>query len=357
MSQTADLREFVRNADPVRAEEIERWSGSNDARAILDGVMSVAVDSARLPHIRRRRGVVLLVAAALLLGGGIAGASSYLFGQPAPEAVRRDIAGVDRGLPSDIRLNPDVRNARAVASTGPSTLYFASLKDGGYCLEISTSAEGGRGAVCVTAAQAGTQPIEVTVPFTDPIRDDSPVTIGGRVDVSGAAELDIRYADGTTQPIDLGDDRFFVFDIPADRLADVHRSAFELEAIGSDGTVVGTTQIPPVAPEDQSLNDRMPIYVETMSNGDDFTKLLGVKGSVNVAGATSLELHYPNGTVVQIPIATDGSYRYDIPSGRQGDFAKWPGSLMARNVQGDVIATATVASVAWWEARNRGSGP
>jgi hypothetical protein len=357
MSRTTDLRELVRRVDPVRAEEIERWTGSADSRAILDRVLAVAVDSVRVPRLRRRRRVVLLAVAALVLGGGIAGASSYLFGQPAPESVKRDIAGIDRGLPADIRLNPDVRNARAVASTGPSTLYFASLKDGGYCLEISTGAEGGRGAVCVTAAQVEAQPIEVTVPFTDPIRADSPVTIGGRVDVSGAAALDIRYADGTTQGIDLGDDRFFVFDIPADRLEDVHRSAFELEALGIDGTVVGTTQIPPVAPEDRSLNDRMPIYVETISNGDDFTKVLGVKGTVNVGGATNLELHYPNGTVVQIPIATDGSYRYDIPSGHQGDFAKWPGSLMARDVQGDVIATATVASVAWWEARNRGSGP
>ena len=83
-------------------------------------------------HARRRRVATvsaLAGAGALLLGAAALGAATLL-GWPAPRHVQDEIAAVDRGLPADLRLNPDVEHARAVASTASATLYAASLRDG-----------------------------------------------------------------------------------------------------------------------------------------------------------------------------------------------------------------------------------
>src|SRR3954463_15449726 len=93
---------------------------------------------------RRARGGLIGVVGALALAGTAFGAARVL-GWPAPEHVRNDLSAVDQGLPADLRLSPDVSHARAVASTGDVTLYAASLKGGGYCTEIVTPGDRGRG--------------------------------------------------------------------------------------------------------------------------------------------------------------------------------------------------------------------
>src|SRR5512132_3659151 len=65
--------------------------------------------------------------------------------------VGAGFAAVDRGLPADLRLNPDVEHASAVAATATATLYAASLQGGGSCTEIVTAGDRGRGARCTTA--------------------------------------------------------------------------------------------------------------------------------------------------------------------------------------------------------------
>jgi len=109
-----------------------------------------------------------VVLASLALAGSAAGTGIELLGSPAPPAVRRDLRDVDHGMPRDLRLNPDVTQARAVAAANGSVVYFAPLKGGGYCAELVTQAAGSRGAVCSTAQQAQRTPISVTVPFSDP---------------------------------------------------------------------------------------------------------------------------------------------------------------------------------------------
>src|SRR5436190_21953179 len=107
---------------------------------------------------RARRGRHLRIAwIAVFVALAAAGASWGMMralGGPAPDHVRQDLAGVDQGLPPDLRLNPDVVHARAVASTGYVTLYAADLGRGGYCTEIVTAGERGRGAICTTADEA-----------------------------------------------------------------------------------------------------------------------------------------------------------------------------------------------------------
>ena len=79
--------------------------------------------------------------------------------------------------------------------------------------------------------------------------------------------------------------------------------------------------------------------------------MLGVEGRVNADDATRLELRYPDMTTVRIPIDEQGRYRYLLPTDRQDDLGERPGSLTAFDANGDQVATAPVASVAYWQGK------
>jgi hypothetical protein len=357
-----DVLELVKRANPIDQDRAIEWTESEAAVRIRSQIedegpradrpwMDVATRSRRISVGLRVAG---LAAALLLVGGGIAGAAAVLLGRPAPEGVKEHLRGVDAGLPADIRLNPDVENARSVAATEASTLYYAELRNGGYCTEIVTGHQP-RGANCLTSIQVSTVPIEVTVPTSDPESSSTPVSIGGRVNVDGAATLAIVYADRAEDPIPFGEDHFFVFDVPGSRLASVHADGFELIARDASGSDVGRGVVP--ADFDQvASDDRQPIFVSTISDQSDLTKVLGVEGTVNVDGVASLELVYPDGTHVDIALRSDGSYRYDLPADRVDDLYQIPGELIARGTSGKVLAKARVAAVAYWRARERSDG-
>lgn len=59
---------------------------------------------------------------------------------------------------------------------------------------------------------------------------------------------------------------------------------------------------------------------------------------------------------MDIPIRSDGSYRYDLPESRIDDLYRVPGQLIARDASGKVLARTQVAAVAYWEARERSGG-
>ena len=102
-------------------------------------------------------------------------------------------------------------------------------------------------------------------------------------------------------------------------------------------------------------DEKAPIYVSTRSDESDFTKVYGLEGHVGAAGAKTLELDYSDGTQVNIPLKADGSYEYTVPSDREGGFMT-PQTLVAKDAGGHVVATTTVAAVAYWRGRER-SGP
>jgi hypothetical protein len=99
-------------------------------------------------------------------------------------------------------------------------------------------------------------------------------------------------------------------------------------------------------PHGTKLDKLQPVFVSTISSGDDLTLVLGVEGSVNAAGATSLELVYPDGTSADVALAPDGSYRLLIPFDRQSDFASSWGKLVARDASGQIVASVSFSSVA-----------
>jgi len=300
---------------------------------------------------RRRRLARLtsLVGGAGLLLAGAAVGASVLLGWPAPAHVQQEIAAVDTGMPADLRLNPDVAHARAVASMGTTTLYAADLRGGGSCTELVTAGDRGRGARCTTGAELAGRPLDLTVPSDANAALDTPVALGGRINASNGTSLRAVYADGSSDSISLGDDRYFVFEVPAQHLATVHTSGLELVAHSMDGSIVARASLPADWDDPPVSDDSVPIYVNTRSDSTDFTKVYGLEGHVGVAGATSLELKYDDGASVAIPILANGHYTYIVPAERTGDFMH-PQTLIARNANGDVVASARVAAVAYWRA-------
>ncbi len=347
-----DLMTLVRDADVVAPGDGTGWAASAEADAVLRTIVSseIPVVDDKASHHRVAR--VLLLAAALVLAAAAGAAAGEILGQPAPATVQRDIANVDEGMPADLRLNPDVQDARLAAVAGEASLYSATLADGGYCFEIVTVAEGPRGAVCTPGPSVGSLPIEITAPFIDPITASSPIVVGGRVNVA-ASTLEARFADGATEPIALGADGFYLVVVPADELARAHANGFELQARDATGLVTGSSSVPPSDTRSPQATDRlMPIFVSTISTHEDFTKVLGVEGRVNIENATHLELRYPDMTTVRIPIDEQGRYYYLLPAARQDDLAERLGTLTAFDANGDQVATAPVASVAYRHAHS-----
>jgi hypothetical protein len=309
-----------------------------------------------LARSRRRRvlarGVVVCSLGVLVLAGAALGTAALL-GRPAPPHVKKEIASVDQGLPADLRLNPDVEHARAVAATETATLYAASLHDGGSCTELVTAGDRGRGATCTTGAQLTSRPLDVTMPFDDQAGPDSPVAVGGRVNAEAGASLQALYADGSSDPVPLGEDRYFLFEVPAAHRPSVHASGLELEARDAHGSVVARATVPadwddPAVPDEQA-----PLYVSTRSDESDFRKVFGLEGHVSAPGAVRLELEYGDGTLVSILLQSDGSYEYTVPSDRVDDFMQ-PRMLSALDEHGEAVASAWVAAVAYWRGQERG---
>src|SRR6478672_9790474 len=278
---------------------------------------------------RRRRGrlartAAIACAGALVLAGAGLGAAT-LFGWPAPPHVKNELASVDRGLPADLRLNPDVDNARAVAATATSTLYAASLR--------------GRGATCADYASG---PLQMTVPSDAGAGPQTPVVVGGRLP-SSATRLEARYPGGSAEPVHLGDDRFFLFDVPARQLTSVHAAGLTLVALDQAGAVVARQQLPADWDDPAASDEQAPIYVSTRSDESDLTKVYGLEGHVGAAGAATLELDYGDGATVGIPLQQDGGYEYTVPAQRVGDFMT-PRTLVAHDAAGQVVARASVAA-------------
>lgn len=305
---------------------------------------------ARLGQRRRRRAIATVASAAIVALTAAGFGTAALLGWPAPEHVKREIAAVDQGLPADLRLNPDVEHARSVAATENATLYAASLRSGGSCTEIVTAGERGRGATCTAHSAA----LDVTMPFDDQSGPDSPVVIGGRVNAETGASLQARYVDGSSYPIPLGDDRYFLFDVPAALRPSVHASGVVLTAYDQGGAVVGRATIPADWDDAAVPDEQAPLYASTRSDESDFTKVYGLEGHVSASGAARLELEYGDGTRVVIPIEADGNYEYAVPASRVDDFMQ-PRRLVALDEQGQEVASAWVAAVAYWRGRERGS--
>lgn len=327
----------------LETDLVEALRGRNAARARARG---------------RARAAAAIAAGALALAGG-AVAAQRLLGSPAPASVQADLAGVDVGLPADIRLLPDATHARAVATDGDSVLFAADLPGGGYCTEIVTDDSRPRGVTCADASDVASRSIGVSVPSDDTIAPDAPVTLGGRVDAPRGSRLVVTYGDGAnTDEIPLSPERFFVFDVPSAHRALARAGTIRLTAFDDSRRQVGEATIPADWSRPAVPDSTQPLFVSTKSDSADFTKVYGIEGHVGVAGATRLELRYADGSVTQVPLDNDGTFNAAIADDRVDAFMR-PQVLVALDANGVVLATAHIAAVAYWRGveRHRGSSP
>jgi hypothetical protein len=244
-------------------------------------------------------------------------------------------------MPPDLRYNPDLSNARAVAATPSGTLYAADLPDGGYCIEAASTDDQPRGGTCIRAAEASAQPIEVLAPIAQD--DDAPLLIGGRLNSADLDTLEVAYEGGAASPVPLGLDRYFLIEVPAaDKAAALDYGA-QLTALDAEGRVAARQHIPPLRdtdPKGTAFDRKQPIYVSTISDDSDFTLVLGIEGRVNIPRYATLELTYPDGTVIRIPTDADGRYSFEFPRARRDDFARsfgvtpWPPRQSGRSRPG-----------------------
>ena len=350
-TRSEKLMSLIRRADPLDPDELRSWTGSERRERVLREVCATAAEPASKR--RRRRSRLVAVAAAGILVGGAAAAATTIVGRPAPDTVRAHLAELDEGMPPDLRYNPDLSNAHAVAATTSGTLYAADLPDGGYCIEAASADHQPRGGTCVRASAAAVQPVEVLAPI--PPDDDAPLLIGGRLNSTDLETLEVIYEGRAASPVLLGLDRYFLIQVPAADQAAALDDGVRLTGLDSHGRVAARVNIPPLRdndPDGTAVDRQQPIYVSTISDGTDFTQVLGIDGRVNLPGYATLELAYPDGARVRVPTGTDGSYRFDLPRARRADFARSFGVLTARDAAGRALGTAPVGSVAAWRARN-----
>jgi len=346
-----EILDRIRRADPLDAEEAEIWRRSHELGAsqllgsisVASSVASSASGRGRSRRTRRRVAIAAVLASA---GLATAAAAAGVLGRPAPDRVRLHLAALDEGLPADLRLNPDVAHARAVAATAGGALYAADLQDGGSCMEIVSDGDRPRGATCTTAAELGERPVEVMAPIASSAEDI--LLVGGRVNADQVRHVVIRYADGQRLAAAEGIDRYWLVEVPASEHASALRDGLVVTGLAADNHEVSTVAVDGLLDDDPlgtRLDQLQPIFVSTISAGD-LTQVLGIEGSVHAVGAVRLSLRYPDGTTTTVPLGSDGTYRYMLPAERQDDFAKASGLLVARDATGNVVASVPVSSVA-----------
>jgi hypothetical protein len=306
-------------------------------------------------HRRRRRRAKRTTATIVLLAGLATSAAlgaGALF-SPAPDSIKRSLLAIDAGMPADLRLNPDVEHAHAVAAAGDSIVYFAALAEGGYCAELAVGGRG-RGAVCSTARQTDTTPLSVTIPFDDPVTDHSPVVVSGHVSLRDAKSVELVYPDGAREEVAVSAERFYVANVPDAHLKAVHRGGLMLVARDRDGKPLAEAVVPmdAITPPTEAERPNDPLEVETVTDEGDLSRLLAIDGRTRVSGAVRARLTYPDGSRAETPIS-GGSFRFDIPPRKRGAMARIPGEVDVLDAAGKVVASRPVAAVSYWHAHER----
>lgn len=304
--------------------------------------------TARKRRERTMRVAALAALSTLVLAGG-AIAAERIFGDPAPEAVKNDIAAVDDGLPAEIRLNPHVTEAYSVAESETAVLYYAALDDGGYCTQLVINGKE-HAAQCITAAQASSLPIAVTISTPDPGTTTDALTIAGRVNADVADHLAVAIG-GDVHEVAMGDDEFFAFDLSASDVIAARASGFSIKALNAAGEQVAETDLSNIFAEAPPSTE--PIEVTYRSNERDLSLLLGLDGHATDPKITSLELRYPDGEIQEISLAPNREFHLGFSNARIDDFADAVGVLIGRDASGKVVAKRPVASVAYFRAAER----
>jgi hypothetical protein len=292
---------------------------------------------------RRRRAARAagLGLALAVVGTGGAVAARALLGDPAPPSVQASIAAVDEGMPADLRLQPDVENARSVARDGDAVLYAADLPDGGTCTELAVGGQPA-GAICVRGEDAA--PIQASIPGT-PEDTGLPVVVGGRVNV--VADRAVAVVDGSQRvPVLLEPGGYYVLSLDSAASAAARRG-LSLEALRGDA-VVASVDLSDAFTAERPMAE--PLSLELVSADGDLTRVVSVYGTATVPGTATVRLVFPDGTATEVAVGPDGRYELTLPDDRQADLADRPGRVVALDSDGHELASRAVAAVSWWRA-------
>ena len=192
----------------------------------------------------------------------------------------------------------------------------------------------------------------MTIPFTDPVKADSPVTVSGRVQLADAVSLELRYPDGATDRVRLGLGRFYVYDVPAEHLASVHAHGLLLVARDAAGHELASAVVPSdgVTPTKPSAGTRDPLEAVTSVDDGDLASVLAVSGRAP-DGAATVELTPADGPTMRTTVRK-GAFRLTLDSARRGALRR-PATLTARAADGRAIARRVVAAPSFWIGRER----
>lgn len=324
--------------------------------AILDDLQPAAREQAdrhRRRHQRRRAAIVAVLSTVAF--AATAGASGSWLGWFAPSSVQNDLSNVDAGLPADLRYDPDVARARAVAHAGAVVLFAATTRDGGYCLDLLVDGADRPGdATCTSPTDASRSAFSVQIPFADADADAPPRVLAGRVNERRVTRLAIELADGSERPIALSDG-YFVAVLDQGDAEQAHRLPSTL--VGRDGAseLVAELSLPPTgdAPVKQGPLEATTIPVD----GGDLTRISGVQGTVNAPGAVRVRLDLPDGDTLVARLRADGDFRLSIPIRARPQLAAAPATLTALDARGRAVADTVVAAPSLYRARERGRAP
>jgi hypothetical protein len=191
----------------------------------------------------RRPRAVLVAAACGLIAIALAapafgvqpGFLPFFSNEPAPAQVVQDFSSLDVGAPRGMAPGALAGEARKVLSPTAGqqhTLWVAPTRSGGFCVLLDRLGGG-----CDRDRQV---PLAIAVSRAAP---SAPIVLSGSVLPHQIGTLELRYEDGTADPVDLTwvskpiDAGFFALDIPPAHQVKGARPR-ELVARSSDGAVV-----------------------------------------------------------------------------------------------------------------------
>jgi hypothetical protein len=157
--------------------------------------------------------VAAVAAAVLALGASMAAAAIVVLGQPAPKPLRDHLHAVIVGAFGN-HPGLQTQTARVLAEAPDATLYGIADKKGNYCLELLGARRGlvyGQG--CSAGNGQGTQGGKLDTPVISLVTHGTvpPVVHFGRLP-TGTVAARALYADGSSQPIPIGLNNFFLFE-------------------------------------------------------------------------------------------------------------------------------------------------
>jgi hypothetical protein len=190
------------------------------------GVLARAQDRGATARMSRRRLGLAAVAALLvvLLAPTFGGADQVLrwFGHVrAPERVKQNLRAFDRDPPPDSRwgvgVNADAaRGIVAIDTSGaPAYLWAAPTRDGGWCLYVETITGPETAATADCVRPTAQSPLAGWVSDT-PDGDPQARLLQGKT-VAPIVSLELRFADGSTQPVPLTANGFFLHETSIER--------------------------------------------------------------------------------------------------------------------------------------------